>query len=108
MKLITKPIEKKIEKTPLYFHEEKNIDVDDAKIIVKFFGGGQWTWWAIEGEKLEDGDIRFYGLVQGNDGKEWGNFTLKELEDIKFPPFGLGVERDIYMSEKKIKDVLYH
>ena len=105
MKLITKEIEKEIEKKPLYFYEENDIDTKDAKIIVKFFGGGQWTWWAIEGEKLEDGDIRFFGLVQGFE-KEFGYFTLKELEGIKFPPFGLGVERDRYFSNKTIKDVI--
>lgn len=105
MKLITKEIEKEIEKKPLYFYEENDIDTKDAKIIVKFFGGGQWTWWAIEGEKLEDGDIRFFGLVQGFE-KEFGYFTLRELEGLKFPPFGLGVERDRYFSNKTIKDVI--
>ena len=105
MKLITKEIEKEIEKKPLYFYEENDIDTKDAKIIVKFFGGGQWTWWAIEGEKLEDGDIRFFGLVQGFE-KELGYFTLRELEGLKFPPFGLGVERDRYFSNKTIKDVI--
>ena len=105
MKLITKEIEKEIEKKPLYFYEENDIDTKDAKIIVKFFGGGQWTWWAIEGEKLEDGDILFFGLVQGFE-KEFGYFTLRELEGLKFPPFGLGVERDKYFSNKTIKDVI--
>ena len=105
MKLITKEIEKEIEKKPLYFYEENDIDTKDAKIIVKFFGGGQWTWWAIEGEKLEDGDIRFFGLVQGFE-KEFGYFTLRELEGLKFPPFGLGVERDKYFSNKTINDVI--
>ena len=105
MKLITKEIEKEIEKKPLYFYEENDIDTKDAKIIVKFFGGGQWTWWDIEGEKLEDGDIRFFGLVQGFE-KEFGYFTLRELEGLKFPPFGLGVERDRYFSNKTIKDVI--
>ena len=105
MKLITKEIEKEIEKKPLYFYEENDIDTKNAKIIVKFFGGGQWTWWAIEGEKLEDGDIRFFGLVQGFE-KEFGYFTLRELEGLKFPPFGLGVERDKYFSNKTIKDVI--
>ena len=106
MKLITKEIEKEIEKKPLYFYEENDIDTNDAKIIVKFFGGGIWTWWAIEGQKLEDGDIHFYGLVLGNEGKKFGNFTLRELEDLKFPPFGLGIERDMYFSNKTIKDVI--
>ena len=106
-KLITKPIEKRIDKVPLYYHEENNLDVCYAKVIVKFFGGGVHAWWAIEGERLEDGDIQFYGLVEGNDGKQWGNFRLNELKELKFPPFGLGVERDMY-CEKKINEVLFH
>jgi hypothetical protein len=106
MKLITKEIEKEIEKKPLYFYEENDIDTKDAKIIVKFFGSGVWTWWAIEGEKLEDGDYQFYGLVLGNEGKKWGHFRLSELEGLKFPPFGLPIERDMYFSNKTIKDVI--
>ena len=50
--------------------------------------------------------IHFYGLVLGNEGKKFGNFTLRELEDLKFPPFGLGIERDMYFSNKTIKDVI--
>jgi len=106
-KLITKPIEKRIDKVPLYYHEKNNLDVCYAKVIVKFFGGGVYSWWAIEGERLENGDIQFYGLVQGNDGKEWGYFRLHELEEIKFPPFNLGVERDMHFEET-INKVLFH
>ena len=89
MKLITKEIEKEIEKKPLYFYEDNDVDVNDAKIIVKFFGGGIWTWWAIEGKKLEDGDIHFYGLVLGNEGKRIWILYLKRIRRFKIPTFWL-------------------
>jgi hypothetical protein len=29
---------------------------------------------------------------------EWGYVQLSELQSIKAPPFGLGIERDLYSS----------
>lgn len=100
MKLITKEIEKRIAKYPLYSQDGKG---DKAKVICKFFGGSCWSWYATEGNILPDGDIEFFGLVVSNYGAEYGYFTLSELTSIKFPPFGLGVERDMYF-EGTIKD----
>jgi len=86
MKLLTKAIEKKLPK--LYSQEnEKN-----PKIIVKFFHPmSSYTWYAYEGERQENGDWLFFGLVDGHE-KELGYFTLEQLEEIKV--MGLGVERD--------------
>ena len=95
MKLITKEIEKKLEKYPLYSQDGKG---DDAVVICKFFGGSCWSWYATEGNKTEDGDIEFFGLIVNDYGATLGYFTLSELEDIKFPPFGLGIERDKWFS----------
>ena len=95
MKLITKEIEKKIEKYPLYSQDGKG---DDAVVICKFFGGSCWSWYATEGNKLENSDIEFFGLVVGDYGAELGYFTLSELESIHFPPFGLPIERDMYFK----------
>ena len=95
MKLITKEIEKKIEKYPLYSQDGKG---DDAVVIVKFFGGSCWSWYATEANKLPNGDIEFFGLVVGAYGAEFGYFTLSELTSVKFPPFGLGIERDMYFN----------
>ena len=95
MKLITKEIEKKLEKYPLYSQDGKG---DDAVVIAKFFGGSCWSWYATEGNKTEDGDIEFYGLIVGDYEVGLGYFYLSELEKIKFPPFGLGVERDKWFS----------
>lgn len=89
MKLITKDIEEKLEKHPLYSTDGQK----EKEVIVKFFnpyGGGRW--YVCEGEKQENGDWLFFGLVELIE-KEWGYFTLSELQSIK-TPFGLGIERD--------------
>lgn len=97
MKLLTAEIIRKLEKHPFRSQEGK---MDDAEVLVKFFGGGACTWLVTEGEKQENGDWEFFGKVTLGYGWEWGYFTLSELEKMKFPPFGLGVERDMYLSGK--------
>ncbi|MBA7627652.1 hypothetical protein ES703_35119 [subsurface metagenome] len=86
MKLLTKEIEKKLPR----LHSQEA--VSNPKIIVKFFHPlSSWTWFVVEGEIDPDGDILFFGLVDGFE-KELGYFSLKELEEIKVR--GLGIERD--------------
>jgi hypothetical protein len=91
MKLITKKIEEKLAKFPLYStdgHKEK-------EVIVKFFNPyGAGRWYVCEGEKQENGDWLFFGLVELIE-KEWGYFTLSELQSIP-TPYGLGIERDLH------------
>ncbi|MFH1726877.1 MAG: DUF2958 domain-containing protein [Pseudomonadota bacterium] len=86
MKLLTKELIKKFKETG---SQENN---PNPKIICKFFTPWlNWTWYATE----YDPEIRiFYGLVHGYE-KEWGYFSLNELETLK-GPMGLGVERDLY------------
>jgi len=96
VKLITKEIEGRLPK--LYSQES----VSNPKIIVKFFHPlSSWNWYAIEGDKQEDGDWLFFGLVDGF-CKELGYFTLKQLEEIKVK--GLGIERDMYFGEHFLND----
>ena len=86
MKLMTKEIEKKLPK----LYSQGN--VSNPKIIVKFFHPlSDWTWYVWEGERQENGDWLFFGLVDGHE-KELGTFLLSQLEEIKVK--GLGVERD--------------
>jgi hypothetical protein len=67
---------------------------DEKEFIVKFFNPmGRGTWLVAEGEKQEDGDWLFFGLVDLFE-KEWGYFSLSELEAVDVG-FGLGIERDI-------------
>lgn len=93
MRLITKEIENKLAKRPLYSTEESN----KKEIICKFFNPcGQGTWYVFEGEKQSDGDWLFFGLVDLFD-EELGYFTLSDLQSAKLP-FGLTIERDRFFS----------
>ena len=103
MKLITKAIENKLIKTPLYSTED--VPTQEKKCIVKFFTPwSNWTWYAVEGEKQENGDWKFFGLVDGLEA-EWGYFLLSEIASLR-GPFGLTVERDRYFSDSEFKRVL--
>lgn len=95
MKLLTADIIRKLERHPLGSQEGK---LDEAQVLVKFFGGGAYTFLVTEGEKQEDGDWLFFGKATFGYEWEWGYITLSQLEAMKFPPFGLGVERDLYLA----------
>ena len=100
MMLITKAIEAKI---PALYSTE-NVPTDEKAIAVKFFTpDSNWTWFAVEGSRQEDGDFLFFGLVHGLE-KEWGYFSLRELEAAR-GPMGLPIERDMYLGSKKVKDI---
>lgn len=89
MILVTKAIEAKLAKAPLYSTEKLGV----APVIVKFFTPwSNWTWYAIEGTRTEDGDWEFFGLVEGHQ-RELGYFLLSELQSIRGIA-GLYVERD--------------
>lgn len=96
MKLMTKTIENQLIKNPIY---SKDGQGDAAKVVVKFFGGSSATWLVTEGGKTDDVDWELYGkfTLNGIDW-EWGYVMLSDLMSIRFRPFGLGVERDIYFS----------
>ena len=96
MKLLTKELEKKFEKYPLYSQDGKGLD---AEVIAKFY---------TEGDKQEDGDYLMFGYVQLSNphDAEFGYVTLKQLESIEIKaklngiPFTIGsIERDIHLPE---------
>ena len=97
MKLLTKEIEKNI---PPIGDTERH---ENPKIHVKFFTpDANWTWYVLEGEKLESGDWEFFGLVDGHE-KKLGYFRLSDLQGAK-GMLGLPIERDRYFSGH-LKDV---
>jgi hypothetical protein len=99
MKLLTKEIERKLPK----LGATEGVDLFEKKIVCKFFNPmGQGTWYVVEGEE-DDGDWRFFGLVDLF-VREWGYFTLNELESVDVG-FGLGIERDIHWRPKPMKEV---
>lgn len=100
MKLMTKEIENKLKKYPLYSQDGKGMD---AIVTAKFFNPyGAGTWYVTEGEKQLDGDWLFFGYADVLEG-ELGYFSLSELESIR--PFrgmqSLGIERDKYTDMGK-------
>lgn len=99
MKLMTKQIESKLLKRPLYSTDGQG---KEAEVLVKYFNPyGAGTWLITEGEKQEDGDWLLYGYINITDW-EWGYVLLSELESVRFR-FGLGLERDLHASGK-VKD----
>ncbi|GAH87664.1 unnamed protein product [marine sediment metagenome] len=70
-------------------NETDGTPLEEKKVIAKFFTpDGSWTWYAVE----FDGEDLFFGLVDGFE-KEWGYFSLKELQSIR-GKLGLPIERD--------------
>lgn len=104
MKLITKEIENWLKKFPFGSQDGEG---KGAQALVKFFGGGACTWLVTEAQRTGDGSWDFYGLANLGFGWEWGWFSLAELQDLKFPPFGLGIERDMYLpAGAVVKDLI--
>lgn len=102
MMLMTKELEAKFKNYPLGSQEEL---MDDAEVVVKYFNPcGAGTWLITEGEKQEDGDWLLFGYCHIIEW-EWGYVMLSDLEDIQLP-FGLSIEREIYVTYKKVKDYI--
>ena len=103
MKLLTKEIIKKL--LPIYFNDGK--PKEKQKIIVKFFDAfGGWTWYVLEGRKIEEdpGNFEFYGFVRGFEN-ELGYFTLKELERLTFKGCPR-IERDMYFGDHFLNEAM--
>ena len=56
-------------------------DKMDNPPIVAYFTNGDWSWYVIAGEKINDEDYLLYGLVDGMH-KELGTFTLNQIENV--------------------------
>jgi Protein of unknown function (DUF2958) len=88
------------EQLPKLYEQE---GTEDKIVYIKyFFPAGNWTWLVIEGE-TEGDDFLFFGYVIGLE-KEWGYFTLKQLEEINIQ--GLTVERDLYFKQENFSHCL--
>ena len=96
MKLLTKELERQFPK----HKETEETPLEEKTVIAKFFHPfSNWTWYAVE---YDPKDRLFFGLVDGF-VKEWGYFSLDELESVRV--CGLGIERDLYFGQPKIKDI---
>lgn len=98
MKLMTKALEKRFAQVG---RQEK---AKDPVVIAKFFyPAGTATWFATE---FDPKQRLFFGYASlfGNHCDEWGYFSLDELESFS-GRFDLGIERDLYWTEKPASQV---
>lgn len=102
MELLPQEIKNKL---PALYSQEKE---SDPIVHVKYFDPtGSWTWYATEGEEMEDGDFLFFGLVVGFES-EIGYFTLNQLKTAKERCTGLQrlpIERDLYFKPCRLSEV---
>jgi hypothetical protein len=100
-KLITAEIMKKLQANNKIASETG----ESVNVVLKLFGGSCFTWLITEIEP--DGDT-MRGLCDIGQGCcEYGSVSLRELQSVRFPPFGLGVERDRWFkggSVQKFRD----
>jgi hypothetical protein len=92
MKLITADIRKKLEAN----YKKTSETGETGKVVLKLFGGSNMTWLITDIDP--DGDTMMGLCDIGMGCCEYGSVSLSELQSIKFPPFGLGVERDMYFK----------
>jgi hypothetical protein len=100
MKLLTDELRASL--PVLYAQENEKDPIVHLKFFTPWTG---WTWYATEGQQ-EGEDFIFFGYVIGLE-KEWGYFSLNELESVRGPG-GLTIERDLYFTPKRkseIKDI---
>lgn len=102
MMLMTKELEQELMKYPIGSQDGKG---EEAKVIVKYFNPcGVGTWLITEGEKQENGDWLLFGYCHLFEW-EWGYVTLSELESVRLP-FGLSIERELYVTGGQVKDYI--
>mgnify|MGYP001157464213 CR=1 FL=1 len=94
MKLLTDDIRRRL--PPLYSTEQ---DPDPVVQVKLFSPWSQWTWWVTE----FDGENLLFGLVTGFE-REWGYFTLSELEHARGPR-GFHIERDLCFTPRRVSEL---
>jgi len=97
MQLLTDELRKII--PPFYSGED--IELEEKMIYAKFFlADANFTWYILEYDPESN---TFFALVDGLD-RELGYVSLEELEQVR-GHMGLNIERDLYFSPVKYKDL---
>jgi len=75
----------------------EDIPIEQKIVYAKFFVANScWTWFVLEGEWLDNHeDFTFFGLVHGFE-KEYGYFSLDELESVGITKPLYRIERDLH------------
>ena len=78
----------------------KSEDEKTEIAVVKYFNpSGAGTWYFSE---YDDEEGLFYGLCEIHEA-EHGYVDLKELRDLRCPPFGLPIERDYWFTPQPLR-----
>ena len=97
-KIVTKEVERLMDKYPLYSQDGK--PDTEKKVLFKVFNPyGDQTWYILEAsEPLENGDRELFAFVVWGYVAEYGSVMLSELTDTRVNVFGhkLPLERDLY------------
>jgi hypothetical protein len=93
MQVMTKEIERAL------LAADKDAPADQKPVICKLFTpDAQCTWYIVDAEREDDGDLRMFGLCDlGLGFPELGYVSLRELESVR-GHFGLPVERDLHFT----------
>jgi hypothetical protein len=95
VKLLTREIERALLDAP------KDQDPADTPVIVKFFTpDAQATWYIVDAERGEDGDLRMFGFADLFGDRTCAELGYTLLSDIAAArgPLGLPVELDLYFT----------
>ena len=96
-----------LEKTLPKRYATEKIPASKKIVFAKFFLPFiWWTWFVLEGAWNEDNeDYIFFGLVHGFE-KEYGYFSLNELESIGVTsPELCRIERDLYFTPAPLSSI---
>ena len=96
MKLLTKKIKEQATK-----QYDEGSDMEQMVVAKYFNPTGNGTWYLMNMDKDEDycwGIVDMFAI-------EMGSFSMKELQSIKLPPLGLGIERDLYFEPVKASEL---
>lgn len=95
MNLLTDEIKELFREYPLYSQDGKGMD---SVVLVKYFCPySSATWLITEAEEQPDSDWLLFGYCHIFCW-EWGTLLLSELQNLKLP-FGLGIERDLFIRK---------
>ena len=102
MKILTKAIEQAFTKQG----DTSQKSMSEIKIVMKLFGGGAFTWYLYE--KINDDIYMAFVNLGDPEMAECGTVSMQELMSVKFPPFNLGIERDMHFEplSRTLEDVI--
>ena len=101
MKLFTKEILNQFKKQG----DTSEKSANEITVICKLFGGSSASWYLYEYNE-EYQEFQAYVNLGDVSMAELGAVSRKELETIKFPPFNLPIERDLYFKPMNLKELM--